>query len=363
MFQQLTHIRHLALLLASVLAVTSAPVFASAEDEPSAKTLSVGNAILLSPFGGRTAFSPDGKKIAFVGKTYHDAYEIDIATREVRNLTRGFPHQGIMRIQYLPSGDFLVTAPRINTGPNTRAHLEMWFLDKNLKRGLQPLGEQVFEGIAVSKRKNLIAWTVIAPELKRGESWQMAFVRPTKRYIAEVTYIGGVPRITSKREIMSTLPPECGFIEPQDFRENDTEMVYSCMGPVARGDFTISVMGNKLDTGRNITYLHRVGGYNEVEGIAPNGQWATVECGKQDKPGLPPLDICRLELKENGSMSVLVRGTTPGSSSDISNPIVSPDGKWLVFQRSDGATGEIGEGYGIYLLRLPDNQYGDKTGG
>lgn len=343
-------------LLAALLASALIPQLASASSAggtASATEFSVGDAILLSPFGGRAAFSPDGKKIAFVGKTYADAYEIDIATRKVRNLTRGIPHQGIMRIQYLPNGDFLVTAPRIHAGANTRAHLEMWVLDKSLERGLQPLGEQVFEGIAVSRKKNLIAWTVIEPELKHGEGWQLAFVRPTKRYVAEVAYHNGLPRLVGKREIMATLPKECGFIEPQDFRDNDNEMVYSCMAPITSGQFTISVMGHKLDSGRDVTYIRDPGAYNEVEGIAPDGTWATVECGKQDKPGMPPLDICRLELRENGAMTRLVRGTTPGSTSDISNPVVSPDGKWLVFQRSDSGTGEIGEGYGLYLLKLP----------
>ncbi len=339
--------------LAAALIVSSSGAARAAEQRVAAE-LSVEDATLLSAFGGRAAFSPDGKKIAFVGKTYADAYEIDIATRKVRNLTRDIPHQGIMRIQYLPSGDFLVTAPRRQIGPNTRAHLEIWFLDQHLERGLQSLGEQVFEGIAVSRRKNLIAWTVIEPELKAGESWQLAFVKPTKRYVAEITSRNGVASLSGKREIMSTLPQECGFIEPQDFREDDTELVYSCMGPISRGALTISVMGYKLNSGEDITYYRQPGEYTEVEGIAPNGQWATVECGKQDKPGLPPLDICRLELKPNGSLVLLVRGTTPGSTSDISNPIVSPDGKWLVFQRSDGTAGEIGEGYGIYLLRLAD---------
>ena len=353
MFRSLNVSDMLAACLACTLAGSAASA-APAAEKPASSEQSVEDATLLSPFGGRSAFSPDGKKIAFVGKTYDDAYEIDIETRKVRNLTRGMPHQGIMRIQYLPTGDFLVTAPRRHIGPNTRAHLEMWVLDKKLERGLQPLGEQVFEGIAVSRKKNLIAWTVVEPELKSGESWQLAFVRTTKRYIADVTYENGVARLTGKREIMPALPQECGFIEPQDFRENDTELVYSCMGPVSSGSFTISVMGYKLDSGDNITYYRRPGEYNEVEGIAPNGRWTTVECGKQDKPGMPPLDICRLELKQNGSMTRLVRGTTPGSTSDISNPIVSPDGKWLVFQRSDGAAGEIGEGYGVYLLRLSD---------
>lgn len=307
----------------------------------------------LSPFGGRAAFSPDGKKIAFVDKSYGDAYEIDVATREVRSLTAHLPHQGIMRIQYLASGDFLVTAPRVHSGPNTRAHLEMWVLDKELKRGLQPLGQQVFEGIAVSRRKNLIAWTVVEPELKPKESWQLAFVRPTKRYIAEVTYRNGAPALTGKREIMATLPKPCSFIEPQDFRDGDGELVYSCLGPSPKGGVTISVMGNRIADDRTVIYRQQEGEYNEVEGLAPEGDWAAVECGQQDKPGLPPLDICRLQLVPGGKISLLVRGAKSGSTGDISNPVVSPDGKWLVFQKSDTTSGEIGEGYGLHMLRLP----------
>ncbi len=344
--------RLLAFLSGCLAALISAA--ASADSAPTGPPApGIEQAEMLSPFGGRAAFSPDGRKIAFVGKTYGDAYEIDLATRKVRNLTRGFPHQGIMRIQYLPDGNFLVTAPRINNGPNTRAHLEMWLLDKSLERGLQPLGEQVFEGIAVSRQRNLIAWTVIEPALGPRENWQLAFVRPTQRYVAEISYANGRPRIANKREIMATLPRECGFIEPQDFRENDAELVYSCMGLTASGGILISVMGNTLASDRNVTYYRKAGEYDEVEGIAPGGDWAAVECGKQDKPGLPELDICRLELREGGALSLLVRGRTPGSTDDISNPIVSPDGKWLVFQRSNSASGDIGEGYGIYRLLLP----------
>ena len=31
-----------------------------------------------------------------------------------------------------------MTAPRVNFGPTTRAHLEMWVLRKDLSRGLEP---------------------------------------------------------------------------------------------------------------------------------------------------------------------------------------------------------------------------------
>ena len=69
---------------------------------------------------------------------------------------------------------------------------------------------------------------------------------------------------------------------------------------------------------------------------------------------MPVLDICRLELTPDGKITRLVRGTTPGSTVDISNPVVSPDGKWLAFQRSDNASPDIGEGFGLYLLKLGD---------
>ncbi len=344
--------RLLSAALVATLAAVALPSAALARDAL-ADVPGIENAEMLSPFGGRASFSPDGRKIAFVGKTYGDAYELDIATRTLRNLTNGFPHQGIMRIQYLPSGDFLVTAPRIHNGSNTRAHLEMWVLDKHLTRGLQPLGEQVFEGIAVSRHRNLIAWTVIQPELGPKENWQLAFARPTRRYLAEIAYINGAPRISKKREIMATLPRECSFIEPQDFRDLDRELVYTCMAINPAGGIHVSVMGHRLNDGGKAIYYSKRGEYDEVEGVAPDGSWAAVECGAQDKPGLPELDICKLDLRENGKMSVLLRGRTPGSTSDISNPVVTPDGKWLVFQRSDSASGEIGEGYGIYRYRLP----------
>ena len=42
-------------------------------------------------------------------------------------------------------------------------------------------------------------------------------------------------RSMKKREIMSVLPSGCSFIEPQDFRNDERELVYSCIGAAPAG--------------------------------------------------------------------------------------------------------------------------------
>jgi hypothetical protein len=128
------------------------------------------------------------------------------------------------------------------------------------------------------------------------------------------------------------------------------------MGQLSAAGVSISVMGTKLAEGESTTYYRRPGEYDEVEGIAPSGQWASVECGKQEKAALPPLDICRLDLKQDGAISRLVIGTEPGGTRDISNPVVSPDGRWIAFQRSDRNDPDIGGGSGVLLMEIPASE-------
>lgn len=328
------------------------PPAALAQSSP--QSFKTDDAVMLSALGERAAYSPDGRRIAFIGKSYGDAYELDLATRRIRNLTKDFPHQGIVRIQFLPDGNYLVTAPERYIGPNSRARLQMWVLDKDLKKGPQPLGEKPFEGIAVSKSRNRIAWTAFDPEptFKPGESWIKVYAKgvKTRRYVADIEYRNGVPTIADKKEIMAEQPPECTATEPQDFRDNDRELLFTCLDVTATGGPLVSVMGYRLDTGQYVTYRRKLGEYNEVEGIAPDGTWAAVECGAQSRPSL--IDICRLELKPDGPIARLIIGTAPGATSLVSNPVVSPDGKWIAFEKADSAVGEPGEGMGVYMIRI-----------
>ena len=315
-------------------AATPPPAPAAKHDE---------HAVRLSWFGERPAFSPDGKRIAFIGKTFGDAYELDIATGQVRNLTAHLPHAGILRVQYLPNGDFLITAPRHFDGAKARWEGELWILDKNAERGLVPLDQPVFEGVAISRRSNLIGFAVQEGEISASN---LKDLKP-QFYTAEIAYGADGPKLVNKRHI-----PVTGCVgEAQDFRDNDREMTIPCYGLSPTGGAHASAWGVELATGKTTIYRDVPDEYDEIEGIAPDGSWSAVECAPAGSGGLPPLDICRLELKPNGRISRLLIATAPGSTRKVNNPVISPDGKWMAVASSDSRY-EAGTGDGILLLRI-----------
>ena len=347
-------VRYLIALLALGAAMTSIPsVAATGAGTPYDK------AERLSAFGERPAFSPDGSRVAFIGKSYGDAYEIDLATGDVRNLTGAIPHQGFLRVHYLPSGDYLLLGPKRDIGPLKRIRVDLYVLDRHLRRGLQPLDQSVFEGVAIGPH-NKIAWQQIpdGSVLRKDETWLQAVERNTlETYVGQIEYRDGKPRLTGKRRIMNRRPgnpaPDGCRGEVQDFRRNGNELVHTCWGSDAAGRY-VGIFGHDLATGAVTTFYKARGGeYAEVEGISPDGSWTTVECG-QRKGTEFLLDLCRLELTPNGKLSPLIIGSAPGSTRHMGNPVISPNGKMIAFQSGDSAIGDIGEGDGIYLMRIAE---------
>jgi Tol biopolymer transport system component len=97
-------------------------------------------------------------------------------------------------------------------------------------------------------------------------------------------------------------------------------------------------------------------GYQEVEGIFPDGQFTLVESDKQctwlgGKRGSGNIDIWKLKLDGTGKDFVRITTFNDFEGGKASNPVVSTDGKYIAFQSANTAD-PAGVGYGILLYTI-----------
>jgi Tol biopolymer transport system component len=296
----------------------------------------------LTGFGERASWSPDGGRIAFMSKSFGDAFVVDVRTKVIRLLTH-YPHAGYLRVQYLPSGDlFLIGARTFTDVRTTRSRdQEMWVLKADARSPAVPLGHKISEGVAISRKTAKIAWSNT-----RGQYPDLLAQGESVLYVADIVEEGGRPALANKKEILRAKAPAC-TLEAQDFRHDDTELVYTCY----RSPFA-DVFGIDLATGRITTYRKVEGEYNEVEGIFPDGRFALVESSReQARQDSNHIDIWRLRLAPGSTDFVrLTRwGDYPGYKA--SNPVVSPDGRTIAFQ-SARSSDEAGVGYGLFVMQV-----------
>src|SRR5438309_1586818 len=69
------------------------------------------NIEILTHFGERADFSPDNKRVAFMDKSFGDAFVIDLQTRVIRCLTCSIPGAAFLRVMHLPNGDYILIGP------------------------------------------------------------------------------------------------------------------------------------------------------------------------------------------------------------------------------------------------------------
>src|SRR3954462_2116616 len=116
----------------------------------------------LTHFGERASWSPDGRRIAFMEKSFGDAYEVDAATKVIQLLTH-YAHPGFLRVQFLSNGDYFLIGARTFTDISaTRARdQEMWILKHDFKPGDRavPPDHKISEGVAISRSTMKIAWS------------------------------------------------------------------------------------------------------------------------------------------------------------------------------------------------------------
>ncbi len=290
-------------------------------------------------FGQRADWSPDGKRILFIERTFGDVYEVELSTGAIRPKTHHYFHEGYTRALYLKNGDILLSGARrfdaSDPWPSrSEQNAELWVLKKDLSSPPVPLGEKCSEGPAVSRHHMRISWT-------RGNAF----------YLADIVYEDGSPKLANKKKILDgkDLPFECG-LETQNFRPpEEKELIFS-----AYGYQKTEVMGVDLETGKVTNYSKAPGQYDEPEGIFPNGMHTLVECDAHDPRGSQHIDIYKLALDGSGSYERMTFfNDYPGYKA--SNPVVSDDGKFIAFQYARMGD-RAGIGRGILVMDLAQRE-------
>ncbi|MDB5676600.1 MAG: hypothetical protein JWM65_3582 [Sphingomonas bacterium] len=349
----------LAVMLASpVLAQTHAAPLG----EPVGETMPVGhrgvnplfdlpaNQKLISAFGERPVFSPDGTRIAFIGRSYGDAFEYDLRTGAIRNLTAHAPHNGFLRVHYLSDGSFILLGPRVpaDTRDATRfSTIELFWMDAAAKNPPVPLQKTVFEGIAIGHQGNKIAWSELTPRASKFQD-----MKTTRIMTGRVVVHGNAAMVEQVENVLTLDAAEKCLSEPQDFYPGDMKLTLPCYHYVTKlpdGRMT-DVMSLDLRT-RAITIIPSPARYyGEVEGMFPDGKHTLVECSEDRSVAM---DICVLELKPENPRYTRLTHIMDYGRWKYGNPVVSPDGRKVALQIGSADVADRGVGQGIVIIDLP----------
>jgi hypothetical protein len=302
------------------------------------------NIEVLTHFGERADISPDNRRVAFMSKSFGDAFTIDLQTRTIRCLTCNVPAAVFLRVMHLVTGDYILIGPDhfedIRTS-RTRDN-QLWFLSKEPGSKPVKLDQKMSEGAAISKKRLTIAFSQTheqAPDLADGAS---------RMIVAQMDLSQRPPTLVNRKVIYESKDRSC-VLEPQDFYGDDTQMTFTCYEPKGLA----SVMGIDLKTGQVTNFSKAPGTYNEVEGIFPDGQYTCVEADRQveqlgGRHGSGNIDIWKLKLDGTGKDFVRLTHFNDYDGGKASNPVVSTDGRFMAFQTAR-TTDPAGVGYGIVL--------------
>jgi hypothetical protein len=305
------------------------------------------NIEVLTHFGERADIAPDNRAIAFMAKSFGDAFTIDLDTRAIRCLTCSNPGAAFLRVMHLVSGDYILIGPeRFRDVARSRwADSELWFLSRTPGSRPVRLGQMLHEGAAISKRSLKIAYgetRAQARDLGRGAS---------RLVVADIELSGATARIVNRRVVFRSADGGC-VIEAQDFYANDSKLTFTCYQPKDAA----SVMSVDLASGAVTEMSQAPGTYNESEGIYPDGLHTNVESDRQARSSGRPggwgqLDIWKLRLDGTGKDFTRLTHFNDYPGWKASNPVVSTDGSFMAFQA--GRSGdEAGVGYGILIYRF-----------
>jgi Tol biopolymer transport system component len=304
---------------------------------------------VLTHFGERADFSPDNQRIAFMDKSFGDAFVIDLKTRVIRCLTCSIPGAAFLRVMHLRSGDYILIGPaRFTDIHSSRASdNELWFLSSRPGSSPQRLDQKMSEGAAISKRSTKISFSVTHaqdPSLAPEQSQLL---------VADLDLTADAPRLMNKHLVYESRSKAC-TIEAQDFFDNDNRMTFTCYEPQGLA----SVMAIDLRDHKVVNMSKAPGTYNECEGIYPDGRYTNVEADRQvnwlgGKHGSGNIDVWKLRLDGTGKDFTRLTNFNDFEGFKASNPVISTDGRLMAFQVAR-VSDQAGVGYGILLYHFPN---------
>jgi len=304
----------------------------------------------VTDWGERPYWHPGGRKIAFIGRNYGDAYEYDLDSGAFTNITEHGEHHSFLRVLYMFNGDYLLIGPKVfkNRIFSRVVESEVWWMPADRSRAPQPVDGGLFiqEGLAVSAIRGRIGYL---------QGFYQVPSLPDHTFQVHVRDLefdeAGVPHLGEDRIVYQG--GQYRWPEPQDFRFDDTELIFAeYQGPEnnERRDYNSVVRGVNLVTGRVRTYIDETNRHNEPEGIFPDGEHICLESSCDAYKPYPPKDLWKLKL--DGSMRRVRMTRMPDDHSwRAVNSNISPDGKTMAFMvglQSD----EAGFGRGIGLFDL-----------
>lgn len=305
------------------------------------------NIEILTHFGERADFSPSNTEVAFMAKSFGDAFVIDLKTRAIRCLTCSIPGAAFLRVMHLANGDYILIGAEKFTDIRTSRGRdnELWYLPR--KPGSKPvrLHQKMSEGAAISKTSMRIAFSETSTQNPALSS------EVSNLIVAEVDLSGPEPALKNKQAAFTSTDRSCR-LEAQDFYDNDRKMTYTCYEPKGLS----SVWTIDLATKERVNQTKAIGSYNEVEGIFPGGQYTCVESDQQGvRMGATQLfrdiDIWKLKLDGTGQSFERLTFFNDYEGGKASNPVVSTDGRMMAFQFARSGD-EAGVGYGILLMHF-----------
>ena len=308
----------------------------------------------VTDFGERADWSHDGKKFLFVGRSFGDVYEFDLATRQYKPLTHHYYHGGYVRALYLSNGDILLSGPQDFPGDNwqkARFDLsELWVLSRKLDKPPTRLGEICWEGPAVSRTQLRIAWA----QHRDAAYGQGAFYHLK---VAELDYSSGEPRLVNARVVLDNQREAIKgqVLEPQNFR------------PGREHELTVQAYPNcevlvlNCKTGELVNFSNDPKSYDEPEGIFPDGDYTLVESSRHNNSNNGGnIDLWKLKLEVGNPAWERITWFNQTGKFKASNPVVSDDGHYIAFQVA-GVQEVAGIGHGIYLLDLAKQKQAAST--